>query len=374
MVNKQLLTAISTLIGYIIGAGILGIPFIIAKAGFLTSLPLLIGLGILMIIVDLCLGEITLRTKGTHQLTGYMGKYLGYKGKFLMMISLIIGIYGSLLAYIIGVGQSLTAIFGGSTLLWSVLFFVIASSIIYGGLDWLKKSENILMLFLLIVFSVIVIVLLFSGHFSISNLTLFQPNNFLFPFGVILFAYLSTGAVPVLHRELKNKKLLKKTIIYGISTTIFVYTLFAFIVVGVMGVNTTQIATIGIGELLGSVGIIFFNLFAILAMTTSFIALGFALKDMFEFDYKFNFNTAWFFTISVPLIFFLTFKTTFTQVLSWVGSITGGLACVLILLAYLKVKKLGNRKPEYTINISKWFVYLIILVYIIGALFEVGLI
>lgn len=374
MLNKQLMVAIATLIGYVIGAGILGIPYVVSKAGFLTSLPLLIGLGIVIIIVNLCLTEIILRTKGTHQLTGYMEKYLGYHGKFWMMLSMIFGIYGALLAYIIGVGKSLQEIFGGSNLFWSIVFFIIASLIIYGGIEWLKKSEAYLISVLFIIFFSIVFSLLFSEFFDYQRLLVFQPKKFLIPFGVILFAYLSTAAIPELNRELKDKKLISKAVVFGISITILVYTFFALTVVGVLGENTTRIATVGIGKLIGPLAVIFFNSFAIITMTTSFIALGFALKDMFQFDYNFNFNTAWLFTISIPLIFFLVLNTTFTEVLSIVGSLTGGLAGILILLAYLKAKKLGNRKPEYSINLPKLLVYGLIIIYIVGALFETGMI
>ena len=91
MVNTQLIAAIATLVGTIIGAGILGIPFVVSKAGFLTALPLIVLIGLIFVVVNLCLGEITLRTKGVHQLTGYMEKYLGKSGKFLMMLSMIFG-------------------------------------------------------------------------------------------------------------------------------------------------------------------------------------------------------------------------------------------------------------------------------------------
>src|SRR3989338_2637874 len=98
---KHLLDAVSTLIGFTIGAGILGIPFVVAKAGFLTGLLNILVLGILILILNLYLGEVTLRTKGIHQLTGYARIYLGKIVNFLMTSSFIIFSYGALAAYII---------------------------------------------------------------------------------------------------------------------------------------------------------------------------------------------------------------------------------------------------------------------------------
>ena len=62
--------AVTTLVGTIVGAGILGIPYIVAKAGFLVGFILMLILGIAFIFLNLFAGEIVLRTKEQHQLTG----------------------------------------------------------------------------------------------------------------------------------------------------------------------------------------------------------------------------------------------------------------------------------------------------------------
>ena len=69
--------AISTFVWTIIGAGILGIPYVVAQAGLWTGIVVIVALGLVSMILYLYLGEITLRTKGFHQLTGYSEKYLG---------------------------------------------------------------------------------------------------------------------------------------------------------------------------------------------------------------------------------------------------------------------------------------------------------
>ena len=91
MPGKPLLEAIATLVGFTIGAGILGIPYVIAKAGFVTGIINILIIGILVLFLNLYSGEIVLRTKGDHQLTGYASIYLGKTGKFLMAISIIFG-------------------------------------------------------------------------------------------------------------------------------------------------------------------------------------------------------------------------------------------------------------------------------------------
>ena len=103
--RKHFLEAIATLTGMVIGAGILGIPYVIAKSGFLTGLIDLVIIGLAILVLNLYVGEIVLRTKEKHQLTGYAKKYLGKWGKRLMMFSMVFGLYGALIAYTIKEGE-----------------------------------------------------------------------------------------------------------------------------------------------------------------------------------------------------------------------------------------------------------------------------
>ena len=93
--KKEFFESIALLMGTVIGAGVLGIPYIVYKAGFLTGLLALVFLGVAVLFMNLFVGEIVLSTKGKHQLTGYAEKYLGKKGKVLMALSMFIGIYFS---------------------------------------------------------------------------------------------------------------------------------------------------------------------------------------------------------------------------------------------------------------------------------------
>ena len=79
--KKQFWTAISVLVGTCIGAGVLGIPYVAAQSGFLIAVGYILFIGGVLILINLYLGEIILRTKGNHQLAGYVEKYFGKKAK-----------------------------------------------------------------------------------------------------------------------------------------------------------------------------------------------------------------------------------------------------------------------------------------------------
>jgi len=105
--DKLLLKSSALLTGTVIGAGVLGIPYVVAKAGFLTGLITIIVMGIATLLLNLFMGEITLRTPGNHQLPGYAERYLGKKGKMVAVLAMFFVIYGALTAYIIGVKEQI---------------------------------------------------------------------------------------------------------------------------------------------------------------------------------------------------------------------------------------------------------------------------
>jgi tyrosine-specific transport protein len=78
---KQWFMASAMLIGTTIGAGFLAIPYVVSKSGFFVGLFYLVFLGLIILYLNLAVGEIGLRTQGQHQLTGYAQRYLGVWGK-----------------------------------------------------------------------------------------------------------------------------------------------------------------------------------------------------------------------------------------------------------------------------------------------------
>ena len=95
----------SVIIGTVIGAGILGLPFAFIQSSFLTGMLVLALVGACIAILSLFFGEVTLRTKGNHQLTGYTEQYLGKTAKHIQALLILFGMFSALLAYTIGLGE-----------------------------------------------------------------------------------------------------------------------------------------------------------------------------------------------------------------------------------------------------------------------------
>lgn len=365
MSKNEFLKAVSVIVGTIIGAGILGIPYVVAMAGFWTGMIDIIFLGAFILLVYLYLGEVCLRTRGFHQLPGYAERYLGKTGKRLMIYTMLFGNYGAMIAYLIGSGMAISAIIGGNPMIYSIIFFLIMSVIVYFGLEAVCEAEMII--FPLII-GLIFIILFFSiGNINFNNLTGLYFSKILIPYGVILFAFIGAVSIPVAREELyKKEKMYKYAIISAVLISIAAYVLFSIAVVGVTGLSSTEVATVGLGKVVGQHIVLIGNILALLTMATSYLALGLSLKETYNYDYKLSLNKAWLITCIVPF-FFLFFAKSFILVMSISGVLAGGLEGILIILMAIRAKKLGNRKPEYKIPINWGIAILLISIFVIGA-------
>lgn len=369
--------AVATLVGTIIGAGILGIPYVVAKAGFLYGLILMVVIGIAFLYLNLFLGEIVLRTKEQHQLPGYAGKYLGTWGKRLMTLSMFIGLYGALTAYLIGEGVTLHAIFkAGIPLYYTLLYFGIGAYIIYRGV---KSTGNIeLLLILLLCLAVLFIGIFSFDHITLTRLSTWNLTYFFLPYGVILFAYIGSPCIPELQELLEeDRRKMKQVIMVGSLLPILLYLLFTAVIVGIIGLDqfellepNQRIATVALSiysqPLLGLLA----NILAVLSMFTSFLTLGIALIEIYQYDYGFSRKKAWLLALAVPLLISVSGFTTFITVLGISGAVGGGLDGILIVLMYWRARKSGDRHPEYSLKPQYWIGVLLILLFTLGIVYH----
>ena len=369
--KKDLWYAVWTLVGVTVGAGLIGMPYVLFKSGFFTGLIVIITVGLIMLLVNLYLSEILLRTNGVHQLSGLAEIYFGKYVKHFVFFFDAISIYGALVAYIIGAGETLYTIFNyGNAFYYSLAFIVFAGSIIFFNLNIFKNAEFFLnplklgILFLVCFF--------IFPYIHIYNLIGFNIKNILIPYGVVVFAFTGISVIPEMSYELKNKKNLKKAVVYAMLITVFVYIIFSFTVLGVAGNKISPIATVAIKNILGGVYGVMANLFTLLALSTAFVGLGFALKENFILDYKLNKKISWFFIVFIPLLIFLFNLGNFISFLEISGAIGVGMLLFFIIIMHSKAKKLGKRKPEFEIKENLILKLILVLLILIGIIYVIG--
>lgn len=371
---RSFFIATCVLIGTTIGVGIFGIPYVIAKIGFMPGLLYLIGLGLIVLTLNLCYGEIVLRTKENHQLTGYAKIYLGKWGELATIFAVCFGFYGALLAYLIIAGNFLHSILGNffslSSFDYSLIFSIFTTIIIFFGIKVIPKIESLIIIFLLIIISIIFI--FGFPQIKIENLIPIDLRYFFLPFGVILFALGGVSAIPIMEIVLKEKKfLLKKAIIFGTLIPLIIYILFSLIGVGIIGKTISENAIIDLGNSLGKEILFLGSIFGFFTVTTSFLSIGLALKQIYHYDYKLNKPISTALVCFIPLFIFLLGLTNFIEIIGITGLLIGGLDGILIILMYWQAKKKCDDTPMYSINIPHFLAYLIIAIFSLGILYQI---
>ncbi len=372
--RSQYFGALAILVGTAVGAGIFGIPYVMAQAGFFVGLGYLLFLGGAIILTVLCYGEVVLRTYGTHQFTGYAQKYLGRKGKIIALVSLIFGLYGAMIAYLIEVPKFLLSLLhpwaGENLLVYRLAYFALAALAIYFGLGIIVRLEKVMIVLLLMVMALFI----FFG-FKEINVDYYQTYNwanFFLPYGVILFALGAATAVPDMKNILTHQRhKMRSAIIIGLLIPIAIYALFALVVVGVTGPATTESAIVGLGDKLGEFILLVGAIFGTLSMTTSFLALAIVLKEVYQYDFLLNKKLAWALVVFPPLIMVLLNLIDFIQVLGIVGAVISGFEGTLIMVLFWIAKKKGERKPEYEMKIPLFLVGAVILIFLLGMVYQI---
>ncbi|MFH1582310.1 MAG: aromatic amino acid transport family protein [bacterium] len=370
--NKNSVFALFIFIGSTVGAGIFGIPYVVSKSGAALAIFYFLVLGGVMLLLNLFFGEIFLRTKENCRLAGLARKYLGKNYGRLTTFSVFVGLTGALLAYIILGGKFLSILLSFKISVdpfyCSLFFGLILIPFIFRGVKIIAPVE----IFTNVVFFIIIFVIFILGFpkIQLHNFSLVEIPNILLPYGVILFSLAGFAAIPEAEAVLKTpeeKKNLKKIIILSFAIIISLYALFAFVVVGISGSDTSVDVFQGLIPFLGPEIIFIGSLAAFITLADSFLIIALCLKNNLVYDQKMPKLLANSLVTFLPIALFLIGLRGFIEVIGFLGTLIGVVEGVIIILLFKKAKELGNHQPEYAITVPKIVLFLCAVFLILGA-------
>jgi amino acid permease len=370
--SKKFILSAAMLVGMIIGVGIFGIPFVLSRAGFWPGIFYFVVLGAAIILVHLFYGETVLRTNGRHRLVGYADKYLGIWGKRVAGITEILGMYGSIIAYIIVGGEFLFSLVRvGDVFIYQIFVFLAVAVFVLFGLKLLSWIEFVLTAALLV--SVVTILFLAAPVVRPESFFAFDPRNIFLPYGVILFSLGGSAAIPEIKEVLRGSlKKMKNVLIAGSLIAILITAAFGFLMWGVSGSGTSEETLVGLQGILSQPILALGAVFGFLCIITSFLVIGINLKEIFFYDYNLKNNVlAWALAVLAPFFIFLFGTRTFIDIISITGALFGGMNGIIIVLIYLKSKTRGDKKPEYILNLPKFIPYSVMILFIVGIIYEI---
>jgi amino acid permease len=370
---KNFYKAIGVLIGYIIGVGMFGLPFLVSRAGVLNFFLFLIGMGVLQYFVHLIYMNLIVVTPAFHRMPGYAGLYLGNWGKHLVFTAKILGNIGGLLAYIIISSTFLHALLspllGGSELIYGVTLFTLEAIVVFFGISMVASVELVMSTLLILV--VALIVAKGAPVIDVNNFIAWDWKYMFLPFGAMLMALDGNGALPIVGKLLnKDPKACKQVVGIGTFGAMLITVLFVLTVVGISGSGTTPDSLKGIRAVLDDGVILFSMIFGVLTMTTSFILVAEAVRETLWWDYRMNRYLAWAIAVFTPFSLYLIGIRDLTSVISLAGGVAGGLSVIMLLSVFQKLLKQPDKMVIFKRKPAKLFIYMLIGLFSFGMIYE----
>lgn len=388
-----------------VGGSILALPIALAGVGPLPGVFLLFVFGLVNILTVMGIVEAITRNGNMRYGTAYFGRlvgdYLGKPGSIILVPALFILNILTLMAFYVGIATSLAEITGVSSMLWTVLVFLIA--VYYLRRQTLNATvASALIIGIVNILVIIVLSALAFPYIQIENLKytnlpsgageILDPAILELVFGVVLAAYFGhtsagNAAKVVLHRDPGGKSLVLGSVA-AMAAAIALYSLWVIAVNGAIPAielgNETGTALSPLATQIGGLASILGVIYVILAMGIGSIHVSYGLYYQVREALPLNIERKVQFVLSVAPIFLLfilvewmllTNRESFSGILGFMGAlllpILGGIFPMLMLVA-------SRRKGDYTPKLFFGFLenpIILTIVYLIylGSVFVYGL-
>lgn len=364
--------------GNMVGAGILAMPIVAGIAGFYPSLLAIFLFCVSMLYTGFVLvGEINEAKQESFNLPSLYGQHFGVSGKWLTSIANMIIFYGVLTSYLAGSTQLVMILFNINPSFEPYILlaiFVLLTSLAVSSIEIIERYNTFFMLILAIAF----LSLIGLGIPEIQTSRLSNVDWEYLPIAVpmIIAGFVFHYVVPSLCKASNWSKEIYKPILIGMTIALFMNITWLIVGIGVVpkfgdvslidAYVTGVPVTVEMSKVLGSeLFLVVASIFAIVAITTSFISIGMALKDFLKdiFLNSFNLQNRYLlFAVAFlpPLIISYLYADIFLKALSFVGGV--GVVILFGILPSIIAYKRASSKSSRAISIVFIILFLVTLV------------
>ncbi len=345
--------AVGIIFSMIVGSGIFTLPYAVHISGIWWSVVFGTLAFFAVLSIHIAYGEVVANTREIHRLPGYTKLYLGKFFGYLERLSQFLGFNTALLIYGTLGGVFLSIIFGGSAVFWTIIFFAAGSTIFFFGNVERISLVNIVLAIPLILAIGYISFLSFS-HGTLKNLPLTGSDPF-FSFSVFVFSLTGLSVIADAKELLRNEgedevsraSELKSAITLGTVIPLILYVTFVISVLMALGSGVTRDALSGLVHVLGRKVVFIGGIIGVLATFSSYLALGYDLKEIYELDARLNKNISWFLVLLVPVLLFLLAKENFVTLISIVGGFFVSIDGLMVILILRKMRANKESKIHF---------------------------
>ncbi|WP_116963310.1 amino acid permease [Fastidiosibacter lacustris] len=286
--------------GTSIGAGMLGIPYVVAAIGFKSAVVLLFINWIIMLATALLIVEVNIRQPLSADLNTMAYATLGRVGQFINWIAYLLLLYALTTAYI-SMGGSLLNQYvlhlSSSSGYGALLFTLLFGMVIYFGTSAVDQLNKVFFTLKTVCFIAIIVVVVPYVQTNLLESDSLGIGYAWYAFPILITSFGFHIVIPTIRNYFKNDQALKKIVIIGASVPFVVYVIWVAITLGVIPV----LGNYGFQYLMKhniDLGLAYHNLlnvdvvsgfivgFSNVAVTTSFLGVTLALFHFNQDTYK----------------------------------------------------------------------------------------
>lgn len=348
--------AIFIVVGCGIGSGCLGTAYSARLAGFPVITFWLIVSGITTLFSMYYVAEAALRTRKMVQLPSLAERYVGPVGKILIFLAVTLNSFSCLIAYFNGSASILNTLLGVPGWVGTLMFLIPGIIVVLVGLKAVGASGKYMSIAMTIMLVILCGASVISKDADLSRLFISNWSYAIPIFNVAAFSYIGQYLVPDLARGLSHdpKKLASSLLIGQIITA----ALLIMVPLGCFAINPadqiTQVATVAWGQALGSWALYTANIFALLAMFTSFCPISQTLissiVDFFNFKSDSDMKTRvpiMVVVYGIPLILVFGGFVGFVDAIYFSGTFCAAIMAILPVFMINNARKHGDIEPVW---------------------------
>lgn len=286
MFNKTL-SGILLIAGTTIGAGMLGIPLITAKAGFLPALGITTAVWLFMVATGLLYLEATLWMHEGANVISMSRRFLGRSGKWFAGATYLFLYYCLMVAYFAAGAPIFISFLGLDPSIWGYLVYgLVFGAIVFFGIKTVDRINYILMLAMLISYAALVGVGL--PQVSSERFVTQDWSKAAFAAPILFSAFGFHNVIPSLTTYFnRNVRILRRSILWGTFIPLIIYLMWQWLIIGVVPESAIEEAlaqgkpaTAALQTLTGSPLVMQAGqFFAFFAVITSMLGVAFSMVD-----------------------------------------------------------------------------------------------
>lgn len=286
MFNKTL-SGTLLVAGTTIGAGMLGIPLVTAKAGFLPALGITTAVWLFMVATGLLYLEATLWMHEGANVLSMSRRFLGRSGKWFAGATYLFLYYCLMVAYFAAGAPIFIAALGLDPSIWGYLLYgVVFGGIVVLGIKAVDRINYILMIAMFLSYALLVGV----GIPQISNERFITQDwsKVVFAAPILFSAFGFHNVIPSLTTYFdRNVPVLRRSIFWGTLIPLVIYLVWQWLIIGVVPESAIdealaegKPATAALQTLVGSPWVMRMGqFFAFFAVVTSMLGVAFSMVD-----------------------------------------------------------------------------------------------